>query len=109
MKNGGWLDMKEVVMTPRKNYDPRDSDYVRRVEAIGGDIWAWVLATGAAVLFGFLLLANYSGTTNTESSTASNNPPDATSNSPPRIPASTTGSGARPEQPTPVIHGGPSR
>ena len=57
-------------MTPRKNYDPRDYDYVRRGEAIGGDIWGWVLATGAAVLFVFLILANYSGTTNTESDTA---------------------------------------
>ena len=45
-------------MTPR-NYNPYD-DYVRRGDR--GDIWAWVLATGAAVLFGFLLLANYSGT-----------------------------------------------
>ena len=62
MKFRSRLDMEEAVMTPRKNYDPRDYDYVRRVEAIGGDIWAWVLATGAAVLFGFLLLANYSGT-----------------------------------------------
>ena len=84
--------------------DPRDYDYVRRSEAIGGDIWGWV-ATGAAVLFVFLILANYSGTTNTENNTS----PTATNNSPPRIPASTTGSGARPEQPTPYIHGGSSR
>ena len=89
--------MKEAVMT-----DPLDHDYVR--EPLG-DIWGWVLATGAAVLFGFLILANYSGTTNT----ASNNAPNATSNSPPRIPPSATGSGVQPEQPTPYIHGGPSR
>ena len=84
--------------------DPRDYDYVRRSEAIGGDIWGWV-ATGAAVLFVFLILANYSGTTNTENNTS----PTATNNSPPRIPASTTGSGAQPGQPTPFIHGGSSR
>ena len=84
--------------------DPLDHDYVR--EPLG-DIWGWVLAAGAAVLFGFLIFANYSGTTNTN--TASNNAPNATSNSPPRIPPSTTGSGAQPEQPTPYIHGGPSR
>ena len=60
--------------------DPLDHDYVR--EPLG-DIWGWVLATGAAVLFGFLILANYSGTTNTN--TASNNAPNAASNSPPRI------------------------
>ena len=105
MKFRSRLDMEEAVMTPRKNYDPRDYDYVRRVEAIGGEIWAWVLATGAAVLFGFLLLANYSGTSNT----ASNNAPNATSNSLPRIGPSTPGSGAQPEKPTPLIHGGPSR
>jgi hypothetical protein len=79
-------------MIPR-NYDPREYD------------WGWVLATGAVVLFVFLMLANYSGTTNTETNTS----PTVTSNAAPRIPASTTGSGARPEQPTPVIHGGPSR
>ena len=88
-------------MTPR-NYNPYD-DYVRRGDR--GDIWAWVLATGAAVLFGFLLLANYSGT----SDTASNNAPNATSNSPPRIGPSTTGSGAQPEQPAQSKPGGLSR
>ena len=79
-------------MIPR-NYDPREYD------------WGWVLATGAVALFVFLMLANYSGTTNTETNTS----PTVTSNAPPRIPPSTTGSGAQPEQPTPYIHGGPSR
>ena len=88
-------------MTPR-NYNPYD-DYVRRGDR--SDVLVWVLATGAAVLFGFLLLANYSGTSNT----AGNNAPNATSNSPPRIGPSTPGSGAQPEKPTPLIHGGPSR
>ena len=94
-------------MTDPQNYDWRNYEYLRRGEPLGSDIWGWVLATGAAVLIGFLILANYSGTTNTN--TASNNAPNATSNSPPRIPPSTTGSGAQPEQPTPYNHGGPSR
>ena len=85
--------------------DLLDHDYVR--EPLG-NIWGWIRATGAAALFGFLLLANYSGTPNTES-TASNNAPNAASNSPPRIGPSTPGSGAQPEKPTPLIHGGPSR
>ena len=82
--------------------DPLDHDCANPSATFGR-----VLAAGAAVLFVFLIFANYSGTTNTN--TANNNAPNATSNSPPRIPPSTTGFGAQPEQPTPDIHGGPSR
>jgi hypothetical protein len=81
--------MKEAVMT-----DPRD--YIRRGEALGSAAWGWILGVGLAALIGLLLVVNYSSSTNT----ASNSSPSATSNAPPRIPPSTTGSGAQPEQPS---------
>ena len=77
--------------------DPRDFDYVRRGEALGSAAWGWFLGIGAAVLIGLLVIVSYSNPTDT--TTASNNAPNATSNSPPRIPPSTPGSGAQPEQP----------
>ena len=87
-------------MTDPRNYDPRDYDYVRRGEAIGGDIWGWMLGLGTAVVIGLLIVLSYSNPTDTPSNTsASNTSPTATSNAPPRIPPSTTGSGAQPEQP----------
>lgn len=90
--------------------DPRNYEYVRRGEALGGAAWGW-LGIGAAVLIGLLVIVNYSNPTDTASTSnaASNNAPNATSNSPPRIPPSTPGSGAQPEQPTQFNPGGPAR
>jgi hypothetical protein len=96
------LDMKEAVMTDRRF---RDNEYVRRGEALGGTAWGWILGIGTAALIGFLVIANYSVGDNT-ASTANNSAPNATSNSPPRIPPSTTGSGAQPEQPAQTRPGG---
>ena len=96
-------------MTDPRHDDPLNYEYLRRGEALGSDIWGWVLGTGAAVVIGFLILASFSNTTNNNTNTASNNAPNATSNSPPRIGPSNPGSGAQPERPTPLIHGGPSR
>jgi hypothetical protein len=81
--------------------DPRNYDYVRRGEALGA-VWGWVLGIGAAVVIALLVIVSYSNTTDTASST----PPTATSNAPPRIPPSTTGSGAQPEQPAQSKPGG---
>jgi hypothetical protein len=94
--------MKEAVMTDRRF---RDNEYVRRGEALGGTAWGWILGIGTAALIGFLVIANYSVGDNT-ASTANNSAPNATSNSPPRIPPSTTGSGAQPEQPAQTRPGG---
>ena len=93
-------------MTDPQNYDWRNYEYLRRGEALGSDIWGWILGTGTAVLIGLLILASFSDTTNNNTNTASNNTPNATSNSPPRIPPSTTGSGAQPEQPAQSNPGG---
>ena len=62
---------------------------------------------GTAVVIASLVIVSFSNPTDTN--TAGNNAPNATSNSPPRIGPSTPGSGAQPEKPTPLIHGGPSR
>ena len=62
---------------------------------------------GTAVVIASLVIVSFSNPTDTN--TASNNAPNATSNSPPRIGPSTPGSGAQTEKPTPLIHGGPSR
>jgi hypothetical protein len=95
-------DMKEAVMT-----DPRDFDYVRRGEALGGATWGWMLGLGTAVVIGLLIVLSFSNPTDTPSNTsASNTSPTATSNAPPRIPPSTTGSGAQPEQPAQSKPGG---
>jgi hypothetical protein len=91
------LDMKEAA---------RDNEYVRRGEALGGAAWGWILGIGTAALIGFLVIANYSVGDNNTASTANNSAPNATSNSPPRIPPSTTGSGAQPEQPAQTRPGG---
>jgi hypothetical protein len=85
--------MKEAVMTERRF---RDNEYVRRGEALGSAAFGWILGIGAAVIIALLVIVSYSNTTDTASST----PPTATSNAPPRIPPSTTGSGAQPEQPS---------
>ena|ERR1041385_4135641 len=101
----GWtliaLDMKEAVMT-----DPRfrDNEYVRSAEALSGTAWVWILSVGAAVFIGLLIIVSYSDTMNTASNTSTS--PAATSNAPPRIPPSTTGSGAQPEQPSQYKPGG---
>ena len=47
-------------MTNLQNYDWRNYEYLRRGEPLGSDIWGLVLATGAAVLIGFLILASFS-------------------------------------------------
>ena len=85
------LDMKEPVMT-----DPRD--YIRRGEALGSPAWEWILGIGTAALIGLLIAVSFSKPTDTN--TASNSAPSATSNSAPRIGPSTTGSGALPERPS---------
>ena len=91
--------------------DPRNYEYVRRGEALGGAAGGWLLGIGTAVLVGLLVILSYSNPTNTTStsSTANNNAPNATRNSPPRIPPSNPGSGAQPEQPTQFNPGGPAR
>ena len=96
-------------MTDPQNYDWRNYEYLRRGESLGSDIWGWVLATGAAVLIGFLILASFSDTTNNNTNTASNNAPNATSNSPPRIGPNNPASGAQPEQPAQFNPGGVGR
>ena len=93
-------------MTNPQNYDWRNYEYLRRGEALGNDIWGWVLATGAAVLIGFLILASFSDTTNNNTNTASNTSPTVTSNSPPRIGPNNPASGAQPEQPAQFNPGG---
>jgi hypothetical protein len=82
---------EEAVMT-----DPRD--YIRRGEALGSTAWGWILGIGTAALIGLLIVLNYNRPTDTN--TASNSAPSATSNSPPRVGPSTSGSGALPEQPS---------
>ena len=91
-------------MTDPQNYDWRNYEYLYRGEPLGSTS-LWMLGIGTALLIGFLVIVSYSSPTDT----ASNNAPNATSNSPPRIGPSTPGSGAQPEKPTPLIHGGPSR
>ena len=77
--------------------DPQDwrhyNQYLRRGEALS----LWILGMGTAVVIALLVIVSFSNPTDTN--TASINAPNATSNSPPRIPPSTTGSGAQPEQP----------
>ena len=102
MKFRSRLDMKEAVMTDPRNYE--NFEYVRRGEALGSGS-LWFLGIGTAVLIGLLVIVSYSNPTNT----ASNISPTATSNSPPRIGPSTTGSGAQPEQPAQSKPGGLSR
>jgi hypothetical protein len=75
--------------------DPRD--YIRRGEGpLSSTAWAWIFGIGAAALISLLIV--YSKPTDVN--TASNSAPSATSNSPPRIGPSPTGSGALPEQPS---------
>lgn len=98
--------MKEAVITDPRNYDPLNYDYVRRGEALSGTS-LWILGIGAAVLIGLLVIVSYSNPTNTASNTsASNTSPTATSNAPPRLPPSTTGSRAQPQQPAQSKPGG---
>jgi hypothetical protein len=89
-------------MTDPRNYE--NFEYVPRGEALGSGS-LWFLGIGTAVLIGLLVIVSYSNPTNT----ASNTSPTATSNSPPRIGPSTTGSGAQPEQPAQSKPGGLSR
>ena len=84
--------------------DPQDwrnyNEYLRRGEALS----LWILGMGTAVVIALLVIVSLSNPTDTN--TASNNAPNATSNSPPRIGPSTTGSGALPEQPSQYKLGG---
>jgi hypothetical protein len=82
----------------------KDNKYVRAGEAISGAAWAWILGIGAAVVIGLLVIANYADTMNTASNSSTS--PTATTNAPPRMPPSTTGSGAQPEQPAQSKPGG---
>ena len=97
-------------MTDPRNYDPQDY-YVRRGEALGGAFGGWALGIGTAALVGLLLIASYrtTDTTSNTLTTASNTSPYATSNAPPRIPPSSPGSGAQPEQPAQFNPGGMGR
>ena len=90
-------------MTDPQNYDWRNYEYLRRGEALGA-AWGWTLGIVAAVGIGLLVIDSFSNPTDTN--TASNDAPNATSNSPPRIGPSNPGSGAQPEQPAQFNPGG---
>ena len=89
-------------MTDPQNYDLRNYEYLRH-QALGA-AWGWALGIVAAVVIVSLVIVNFSNPTDTN--TASNNAPNATSNSPPRIGPSNPGSGAQPEQPAQSNSGG---
>jgi hypothetical protein len=93
---------------PRLNdpADPRFSDPVVRREQNSGSMWGWVAGIAVLALIGFIMVAGWNSGPNT---TASTNPPPATTASTPMRnvtpPASTTGSGAtspRPVAPAPA-------